>query len=551
MQRELIQAWLRDDPDPATTAELSDLLARADAGDAAAQAELASAFAGRLEFGTAGLRGRLGPGPARMNRVLVGQAAAGLAQYLLDKGLADAPVIVGHDARHNSAIFAKDTAEILAGAGLRPLLCDRPLPTPVVAFGIKHFGCAAAVVVTASHNPPQDNGYKVYLGDGSQIVPPADAEIAARIDVAAARPLAEIPRSADYQVIGDELVAGYVQRAASLVSAGTPRELNWVYTAMHGVGGAIVDQVVAATGFGRPHQVAEQQQPDPDFPTVAFPNPEEPGTMDLSLALAAEVGADVIIASDPDADRCAAGIPTADGWRMLHGDELGVLLAWWVIQRRAAKGLTGGVLGQSMVSSSLLEAMAKDAGLGYGHALIGFKWICRVPGLVYGYEEALGYCVDPANVSDKDGISAGLLIAELVAALKAQGRTPQDVLDELALRHGVYLTDQVNLRVTDLSRIGAVMAAVRADQPTQVAGIAVTRLDDLTHGWAGLPPLDGLRFELASGGRVIIRPSGTEPKVKCYLQAVASVEDGDLAAARARARAELDAVIGAVRVWLG
>ena len=529
MQRELIQAWLRDDPDPATAAELSDLLARADAGDAAAQAELASAFAGRLEFGTAGLRGRLGPGPARMNRVLVGQAAAGLAQYLLDKDLADAPVIVGHDARHNSAIFAKDTAEILAGAGLRPLLCNRPLPTPVVAFGIKHFGCAAAVVVTASHNPPQDNGYKVYLGDGSQIVPPADAEIAARIDVAAARPLAEIPRGSDYQVIGDELVAGYVQRAASLVSAGTPRELNWVYTAMHGVGGAIVDQVVAATGFGRPHQVAEQQQPDPDFPTVAFPNPEEPGAIDLALALARDVDADIAIANDPDADRCAIAAPFADGWRMLSGDELG-----WLLADDALRRGTAGVYACSVVSSTLLATMARAHGQPFQTTLTGFKWIGRVPGLAFGYEEAIGYCTDAAAVPDKDGITTLVRVLGLAAQLKADGSSVAERLDQIATGYGVHLTSQLAFRVSDLSLITEAMARVRTTPPAELAGEPVSATD-LGLGSPELPPTDGMLFA-GERVRVVVRPSGTEPKLKCYLQ-VKLPPGGELAADRATASA--------------
>lgn len=529
MQRELIQAWLRDDPDPATAAELADLQARADAGDAAAEAELSSAFAGRLEFGTAGLRGRLGPGPARMNRVLVGQAAAGLAQYLLDKGLADAPVIVGHDARHNSAIFAKDTAEILAGAGLRPLLCDRPLPTPVVAFGITHFGCAAAVVVTASHNPPQDNGYKVYLGDGSQIVPPADAEIAARIDVVAGRPLAEIPRSADYQVIGDELVAGYVQRAASLVSAGTPRELTWVYTAMHGVGAAIVDQVVAATGFGRPHQVTEQQEPDPDFPTVAFPNPEEPGAIDLALALARRVDADIAIANDPDADRCAVAAPFADGWRMLSGDELG-----WLLADDALRRGTAGVYACSVVSSTLLGTMARAHGQAFQTTLTGFKWIGRVPNLAFGYEEAIGYCTDAAAVPDKDGITTLLRVLGLAAQLKADGSSVAERLDQIAADYGVHLTSQLAFRVSDLNLITEAMARVRTAPPLELAGEPVSATD-LALGSPDLPPTDGMLFS-GERVRVVVRPSGTEPKLKCYLQ-VKLAPGGELAADRAIASA--------------
>ncbi|PFG15875.1 phosphomannomutase [Propionicimonas paludicola] len=527
MSHELIQAWLRDDPDPATAAELRGLLERAEAGDAAAEAELSSAFAGRLEFGTAGLRGRLGPGPARMNRVLVSQAAAGLALYLLDQGLAGSPVVVGHDARHNSAVFAKDTAEILAGAGLRPLLCDRALPTPVVAFGIGHFSCAAAVVVTASHNPPQDNGYKVYLGDGSQIVPPADAEIAARIDAAAARPLAEIPRSDDYRMIGDDLVAGYLARAASLVDPATPRELNWVYTAMHGVGGAIVDQLVAATGFPAPHQVAEQQQPDPDFPTVAFPNPEEPGAIDLALALARTVEADIAIANDPDADRCAIAAPFAGTWRMLSGDELG-----WLLADDALRRSTAGVYACSVVSSTLLATMAAAHGQPFQTTLTGFKWIGRVPGLVFGYEEAIGYCTDPAAVPDKDGITTALRVLALAARLKADGSSIAERLDQIATDYGVHLTSQLSFRVSDLSLITAAMARIRQAPPAALAGEPV-EVVDLARGSADLLPTDGVLFS-GRRVRVVVRPSGTEPKLKCYLQ-VALAPGADLAADRAQA----------------
>ncbi len=540
------RAWRDADPDPDTQRELDGLIARAEAGDQAAAAEIADAFAATLAFGTAGLRGRVAAGPNRMNLVVVARAAAGLGSYLRERG--GGSVVIGYDRRVKSDLFARATAQILEGAGLHALLLPEPLPTPVLAFAIRRLGCAAGVMVTASHNPPADNGYKVYLGDGLQIVSPADAEISAHIAEATARgPVRELPHGDGWTTLGEEVVDDYVSTVAALVADESPRDIRVVYTPLHGVGGRIFLRAMAAAGFPEPAVVEPQFEPDGSFPTVSFPNPEEPGTMDLSLALAAEVDADVIIASDPDADRCAAGIPTADGgWRMLHGDELGALLAWWMIRR----GRTDGVFAQSLVSSSLLERLAADAGAGYARTLIGFKWIARVPGVVYGYEEALGYCVDPANVSDKDGISAGVMLAELFATLKAEGRTAQDVLDDLARQHGVYLTDQVSLRVTDLGIIASVMARLRATPPTQVAGIPITRTDDLAPGWEGLPPLDGLRFELASGGRIIIRPSGTEPKVKCYLQAVVPVTDDDVAAARAAARAELDAAMAAVREWM-
>ncbi len=520
-------------------------MARADGGDAAAAAELADAFSGPLTFGTAGLRGALGPGPARMNRVVVSQAAAGLAAYLLDRGFSGGRVIVGYDARYNSEVFAADTAEILAGAGLLPLLCSRELPTPVVAFGIGHFKCVAGVVVTASHNPPQDNGYKVYLGDGSQIVPPADAEIAARISEVAARPLADIARSDDYPLVGDDLVDAYVARAASLVPAEAPRELSWVYTAMHGVGAAVVDQVVATTGFPQPHRVAEQIEPDPAFPTVPFPNPEEPGAIDLALALARQSGADVAVANDPDADRCAAAAVIGGDWRMLSGDELGVLLADDALRRDVP-----GTYACSVVSSTLLGTMAAAHGRPFTTTLTGFKWIGRVPDLAFGYEEAIGYCTDAAAVPDKDGITTLVRLLTLAAGLKAAGETIADRLDEIARTYGLHLTSQLAFRVSDLRLIAEAMARVRSDPPSVLADEPVTALD-LAVGSPALPPTDGMLFE-GTSVRVVVRPSGTEPKLKCYLQVKLGAADSqDLAAARSRAgelmsraRADMAAALG-------
>lgn len=527
--REQILSWRQQDPDAATAAALDDLLARADAGDQAATSELSDAFAGPLAFGTAGLRGPLGPGPARMNRVVVSQAAAGLAAHLGELGMAGGRVIVGFDARYNSQVFAQDTAEILAAAGLLPLLCSRALPTPVVAFGIRHFGCVAGVVVTASHNPPQDNGYKVYLGDGSQIIPPTDSQIAAQIAAVAARPLADIARSDDYPLVGDDLVAAYVARASSLVSPEAPRSLNWVYTAMHGVGAAIVDQVVAATGFDQPHRVTEQIEPDPAFPTVPFPNPEEPGAIDLALALAQQVDADVAIANDPDADRCAIAARFPSGWRMLTGDELGTLLADDLLRAGVS-----GTYACSVVSSTLLSTMAAAYGQPFTTTLTGFKWIGRVPGLAFGYEEAIGYCTDAATVPDKDGITTLVRVLELAARLKAEGRTIADRLDEIAARYGVHLTSQLAFRVADLSLITAAMARIREVPPTALAGEPV-ELVDLALGSAALPPTDGVLFS-GTRVRVVVRPSGTEPKLKCYLQ-VKLAPGTELAAARAEASA--------------
>jgi phosphomannomutase len=529
----LARAWLAEDPDPGTRAELQGLL---DAGDTAA---LTDRFGASLEFGTAGLRGAMGAGPNRMNRVVVIRAAAGLAAYLTAH--AGAAVVIGYDARHRSDVFARDTAEVMSGAGLHAMVLPHPLPTPVLAFAIRHLGAAAGVMVTASHNPPQDNGYKVYLGDGSQIVPPADAEISAAI--AAVGPLAGIPRGDDWQTLDDGILADYLDRVASLLDPSSPRDLSVVYTPLHGVGRDVLLAAFARAGFPDPVVVARQSDPDPDFSTVAFPNPEEPGAIDLALAAAAEhPGTDLVIANDPDADRCAVAVrdPEADaGWRMLRGDEVGALLGQHLVRRDPR---LSGVFAASIVSSSLLGRIAAAHGLGYAETLTGFKWISRVEGLRYGYEEALGYCVDPAAVRDKDGVSAALLVAELAATLKAEGRSLVDLLDDLAREHGLHATDQLSVRVEDLSLIEDAMARLRSEPPTRLGGRTVERADDLAAGSADLPPTDGLRYTLADGGRVVVRPSGTEPKLKAYLEVVVPVAGGDVATARRTAAADLSAI---------
>jgi phosphomannomutase len=540
--------WLTTDPDERMRAALAATIAAAEAGDAEAVAELEDAFAGTLEFGTAGLRGRIGPGPNRMNLVVVARAAAGLARYLLERG--GGAVVIGHDARHDSDLFARASAQILSGAGLSVMMLPAHLPTPVLAFAVRSLGAAAGVMVTASHNPPQDNGYKVYLADGSQIVPPADAEISAHIaDVTALGPVADLPHGDEWLTLGDDIIAAYVAKAAALVEPGPPLHLRLAYTAMHGVGGRLFLRVLEEAGFPEPVVVEAQFEPHPDFPTVPFPNPEEPGAMDLAVAAAAEAGCDLLIAHDPDADRCAVGVPTADGWRMLSGDEVGWLLGWWIAagNRRLSRN---GVFAQSIVSGSMLEAIATDAHLGYEQTLTGFKWIARVPDLMFGYEEALGYCVDPNGVRDKDGITAGLMVAEMAARLRSWNSSLLEVLDDLATEYGVHATRQVSVRVTDTARIQAVMTALRDQPPTTVAGIEVTSVEDLAAGAGGLPPTDGLRIQLASGGRIIVRPSGTEPKVKCYLQCVRSVDTGSLDDARADAEAELQALTAEVERWL-
>jgi len=547
------RAWAASDPDLVTRAELDRVVAAAEAGDEEARADLEDRFDGTLSFGTAGLRGRLGAGPNRMNRVVVQRAAAGLASYVLDKqaGSTRASVVIGYDARHNSKVFAEDSAAVLTGAGLEVHLLPRPLPTPVLAYAIRELGCAAGVMVTASHNPPEDNGYKVYLGDGSQIVAPVDAEIAERI--AAVGDLETLPRGAGGQVLGEDLVDRYLDTAASLVGDG-PRDLDVVYTPLHGVGAAPVVQVLETAGFAAPRVVASQEQPDPDFPTVSFPNPEEPGAMDAALALAEETGADLVVANDPDADRCAAAVPAPTGWRMLRGDEVGALLAGHLLR----SGRTG-TFATTIVSSTLLSKLARSAGQEYAETLTGFKWLGRLDGLAFGYEEALGYCCDPDNVRDKDGVTALLLLCELAAAAKAEGRTLLDELDDLAREHGLHATDQVSVRVADLALIEQAMRSLREESPTELGGLAVEQVDDLSAGDGDLPPTDGLRFRLADGARVVVRPSGTEPKLKCYLEVVVPVEETDdstdptdaVEAARIAAATRLDAIGADVRAAIG
>ncbi|WP_406172959.1 phospho-sugar mutase [Streptomyces sp. NBC_00996] len=536
MQDELIaraEAWLAEDPDAETREELAELI------DAKDVAELAARFSGTLQFGTAGLRGELGAGPMRMNRSVVIRAAAGLAAYLKGKGQTDGLVVIGYDARHKSADFARDTAAVMTGAGLRAAVLPRPLPTPVLAYAIRHLGAAAGVEVTASHNPPRDNGYKVYLGDGSQIVPPADAEIAAEID--AITGLGTVPRpDSGWETLDEGVLEAYLARTDAVLAQGSPRSARTVYTAMHGVGKDVLLAAFARAGFPTPVLVAEQAEPDPDFPTVAFPNPEEPGAMDLSFAKARETDPDLIIANDPDADRCAVAVKggkEGGDWRMLRGDEVGALLAEHLVRRGAR-----GTFAESIVSSSLLGRIAEKAGLPYEETLTGFKWIARVEGLRYGYEEALGYCVDPDGVRDKDGITAALLVTELASELKEQGRTLLDLLDDIAVAYGLHATDQLSVRVEDLSIIANAMRRLREQPPTRLAGLAITKAEDLTKGTDRLPPTDGLRYTL-DGARVIVRPSGTEPKLKCYLEVVVPVGTRDhLPAAHAKAAELLSAI---------
>ncbi|MFI2649335.1 phospho-sugar mutase [Micromonospora fulviviridis] len=538
------ERWLDDDPDPADRDELRAVLA----GLPGSAPELADRFAGPLTFGTAGLRGPLRAGPNGMNLAVVTQAAAGLVGWLAAQG-GEGPLVIGYDARRGSLAFAERTAQVATGAGRPALLLPRPLPTPVLAFAVRHLGAVAGVMVTASHNPPQDNGYKVYLGAqlggelgaGAQIVPPADAGIEAAIR--AVGPLAQVPLGPPGQVLGDDLITGYVERAAAVVDPAGPRDLKVAYTPLHGVGAAVLTAAFARAGFAVPGVVPEQAEPDGAFPTVSFPNPEEPGAVDKLVALAGSTGADIAIANDPDADRCAVAVPADGAWRMLRGDEVGALLADHLMRRGVA-----GLYATTIVSSTLLRAMTAARGLPYDETLTGFKWIVRAGGgrepLVFGYEEALGYCVAPEHVRDKDGITAALTVAELAAGLKAEGRTLADRLDELAAEFGVHHTDQLSVRVEDLRVIADGMARIRAATPTALLGRPVTEASDL------LPEADVvvLRTDTA---RVVIRPSGTEPKLKAYLEVVEPVTDGDVPAARRRAHAAVTELRGEIAAALG
>lgn len=511
------QNWLNQDPDQETRAELEQLIAEAKAGKADAQAELANRFNGRLQFGTAGLRGRLQAGSMGMNRVLVAQAAGGLAEYL--KGYDKEPsIVIGYDGRKNSDVFARDTAEIMAGAGIKAYLLPRKLPTPVLAYAIQYFDTTAGVMVTASHNPPEDNGYKVYLGKangGGQIVSPADKEIAALIDKVAAGNIADLPRSQNFTVLSDEIVDAYIAKTASLAKEPVC-DINYVYTAMHGVGYEVLSKTLAKAGLPQPHVVAEQVWPDGTFPTVNFPNPEEKGALDLAIEVAKKHNAEFIIANDPDADRLAVALPDAAGnWKPLHGNVIGCYLGWYLAKQYHAQGKKG-VLACSLVSSPALAEIAKKYGFDSEETLTGFKYIGKVNGLLFGFEEALGYLVDPDKVRDKDGISAAIAFLDLVRSLKKEGKTLADYAADFTKEFGAYVSGQISIRVSDLSEIGKLMSALRHNPPAEVGGFKVATFLDHTKTDR---QSDILVFVLENGSRLIARPSGTEPKIKFYLDA--------------------------------
>ncbi len=556
-------AWLNQDPDSETRAELDALIHDANSGDQEALAQLHSRFDTRLEFGTAGLRGELGAGSARMNRVLVAQAAGGFAAYLneqISTGTAGHPdqrpsIVIGYDGRKNSDVFARDTAEIMAGAGIRAILLPSALPTPVLAFAVRHLNASAGVMVTASHNPPRDNGYKVYLGgdsQGSQITSPMDADIAAHINRAAASPIEALPRSEDYEVATISVLDAYIDATSQLSQRRgldpKPGGLNVVYTAMHGVGWETAALVFQQAGLPMPNSVPEQQDPDADFPTVAFPNPEEPGAMDLSYALARTVGADLIVANDPDADRLAIAVPdttAAEGFRRLTGNEVGLLLGWRAAELNARAGATGGTLACTIVSSPGLGVIARGYGLDFAETLTGFKWVSRVPDLVFGYEEALGYLVNPRTVRDKDGISAAVMFLDMAQEFHDQGVSVTDLLDQISQKFGHFVSSQISIRVTDLSIIGAIMSRLRENPPTIVGGVAVEHIDDLITGSDALPASDVLRIVLADGSRIMVRPSGTEPKLKVYIDTQSL--SGSLVERRATCASTLEALESGMR----
>ncbi|MDO9948950.1 phospho-sugar mutase [Glaesserella parasuis] len=514
---QVAQNWLDQDPDLETRAELEQLISQAKANDAKAQAELSSRFDGRLQFGTAGLRGRLQAGSMGMNRVLVAQAAGGLAEFL--KGYDKEPsIVLGYDGRKNSDVFARDTAEIMAAAGIKTYLLPRKLPTPVIAYAIKYFDTTAGVMVTASHNPPEDNGYKVYLGKangGGQIVSPADQEIAACIDKVAQGSIKDLPRSQNYTVLDDEIVDAYIAKTASL--AKEPQvDINYVYTAMHGVGYEVLSKTLAKAGLPQPSIVAEQVWPDGTFPTVNFPNPEEKGALDLAIKVAKERNAEFIIANDPDADRLAVAVPDAQGnWKPLHGNVIGCFLGWYLAKQYHAQGKKG-VLACSLVSSPALAEIANKYGFESEETLTGFKYIGKVNGLLFGFEEALGYLVDPDKVRDKDGISAAIMFLDLVRSLKKEGKTLADYADDFTREFGAYVSGQISIRVDDLSAIGKLMTALRTNPPSEVGGFKVATFLDHTKTDR---QSDILVFVLENGSRLIARPSGTEPKIKFYLDA--------------------------------
>lgn len=544
--------WANGDPDDETRDELTREIGRATSGNRVSQKLLTERFSTRLTFGTAGIRGPLGFGPGAMNRVVVCQTTAGLAQFLLSRSVATSPlrVIVGFDARKNSAVFARDTAQVLSGYGIEVLLTPDHVPTPIVAFGVRHLACDAGIMVTASHNPATDNGYKVYFGGtdvGSQIIPPTDQDIEEQIQlVSATMTFGQIPSSPE--LVGhtpSTLLGDYIEATMSSVQPfSTPQTpITAVYTPMHGVGGETFLALLEAAGFSTPVLVDEQFQPDPLFPTAAFPNPEEHGALDLAFARARDVGADIIIAHDPDADRLAVALRVESpvAYRSLTGNQVGAILGWWSADRTRESG-RGGTLANSIVSSPVLGKIAEHFSLDHVETLTGFKYVSRVPGLVFGFEEALGYLVNPSVVRDKDGISAALVILDIAQNLAAGGLTLWDYLATIERAVGGFASGQITIKTDATSTSAPLTDRVRALAPTQIGPRDVVASDDFLEGVGIFPKDNILRYYLSDGSRVIIRPSGTEPKVKVYLDTTG--------VHREAATALLDSLVNDVRVLL-
>ena len=509
-----VKNWIKNDPDTVTAEQLSKWLSEGN------ELDLNRCFNGFLQFGTAGLRGPISPGPSGMNRAVVSRTAAAIVCFMKENNLTT--VVIGRDARHKSADFAKDSAEIFAGAGIKTFLFPQEIPTPVLAFAINKLNANVGIMVTASHNPATDNGYKVYLGEsidgvqyrGSQIISPIDKEISELIMKADLSPL----RSSKYELVSEDITSDYILATAKLAT--TANNLKIVYTALHGVGMKTLVSVFEKAKFSKPILVTEQAQPDPNFPTTPFPNPEENGVMDLAIKYAKKYDADLVIANDPDADRCAIAISDENqNWRMLRGDEVGVILGKYLIERGK---LTGKSVSNSLVSSTLLSKIAKKYGIRFEETLTGFKWISKVSNLGYGYEEAIGYCVDPAIVNDKDGISAALLIAQLAGELKAKSSSFNNYLQSIGEEFGFHETDQISIRFSDVSEIDNLLSRIRDNPPDQLAGLALETLEDLSK--AGKIQTTGIRMKYQNDVRVIIRPSGTEPKLKCYIEVVCNTK---------------------------
>ncbi len=543
------RAWAENDPDPQTRADLSALITAARSGDAEAIAELEDAFAGHLPLRHQGLRGRMGPGPNRMNLVTVATAAAALATYLNERG--GGSVVIGYGARRNSGMFARVSAQILSGAGLGTMVLPEPLPTPVLAFAVRHLGCSAGVMVTTDGGAAADNGLALYLGDGTPIVPPVDADIAAHhARLVEAGSMHDLPLGTEWVTLDEQVIADYVSRTASVLEDAPLHHLRVAYTPLHGVGSRVLLEAFRAASFPAPLIAPEQGEPDPAFPTVTTPDLQQPGTLDPLISFAAAEQADLALATDPDGSRLAVAVPDGDAWRVLTGDEVGWLLGWWIASgnRRLSRR---GVFAQSLGSGTMLERIAHDFQLEYEETLSGFRWLGRVPDLVFGYEESLGYCVDPIGVHDRDGVSAALMFAEMASRLQRMDLTALDMLDDLARTYGVHATRRLTIQATDPHRIHAAMSELRASRPARIANLPVTRVDDLAAGLGTLPTDAGLRFAVASESRVTLRPSPTESTVTAYLQAVVKAVDGDLAGARAAAQRQLDAMAADVTRWLG